>query len=252
MEKQIVNHILSADTLKSVPQQNKKKIQSELLKHFHVLTDTAKELGINIDDLWRAYILKREYNQCDTREKRHIMYTTNEEKAQLNQEERIKLQKDYSLTNSQIVVNGYDVTTKQNRQITQKDNPLAFFQNEDDIKTLSLMVPSYVKFTVLKCSNLYLVDIPRNCIEKFPGLLILLAPKKKTVMIGLDGYSPVIQIPNTIIYDLGQLRVAFIDADIAEEIDESNINKFWFYENYSPKRKYHFIYSNSRKESVKI
>jgi len=67
---------------------------------------------------------------------------------------------------------------------------------------------------------------------------VLLAPKKKTVMIGIDGYSPDVKYPNINIYPVGQLRVSFI---------ESHNYKFCFYENYNPRRNYHYIYSNSRR-----
>ena len=248
MDKQIVLQILSSNSLESVPESFKKKFQIELLNHFKVIENTAKEIGIDIDELWRAYITKSNYNKYDTRESRHIMYSTNEEKAQVIEHKKNELQKEYSLLEVQINVIGFDMITQKFRDIDrEKEYPLAFFRNESDINILSESVPPYIKFKVLKCKNLYIVNIPNQCIDKFPYVFILLAQKKKTIMIGIDGYSPIVNIPNVTMYEVGQLRVSFISADVAEEIDEAYNNKFWFYENYNPKRKYHYIYSNSKK-----
>ena len=38
------------------------------------------------------------------------------------------------------------------------------------------------------------------------------------------------------------------EPDIAEQIDETYPYKFWFYENFNAKRKYHYVYSNSREK----
>jgi hypothetical protein len=248
MEKQIVTQILSTNSFKSIPQQNKHKIQTELLKQFNSISATAKELGINIDELWKVHIAKCEYNQFDTREKRHVMYTTQEEKNILAEKEKVKLQKEYVTKELQITVNGYDITTQQKRTMNREaEYALAFFQNQEGIDGLSSMVPPYFKFKVLKCTNLYVVNIPNQCISQFPGIFVVLAPIKKTVIIGIEGYSPNLEIENITMHLVGQLRIWFISADIAEQIDENHANKFWFYENYNPKRRYHFIYSNSRK-----
>lgn len=234
---QIVNQMISAGT---VPESCRK----ELLKSFQLLSDTAKEIGINSNDLWRAYLAKVAYNQYDNREKRHIMYANNEEKNRVIEQEKSELRKRYSIVDSTTKVNGYDVATQQIRPINREtEYALAFFQDETMLNTLSTLVPPYIKYKVLKCSNLFIVDIPNQCINYFAGLFILLAPKKKTVMIGIDGYSPTVDVA---VYNINSLRIAFLDADKAEQIDDTYSNKFWFFENYSTKRKYHFIYSNSK------
>lgn len=77
MEKQIVNHILISDKFKSISHHDKKIFGDALLSHLQNISDTAKELGINIDELWRTHIRKYEYNQLDTREPRHILQNSN-------------------------------------------------------------------------------------------------------------------------------------------------------------------------------
>lgn len=269
MEKQIVARVLSSESLKSLSPQDNKKLERELFKHFIALSATAKAIGINIDDLWRAYIAKCEYNQLDTREGRSITHNNQVEKIKLAEQEKIRLQdpkslrawfvllsatqiqEEYISQSLQTVINGYDITTQQIRQMNRDTEfALTIFQGEEGVKTLSAMVPPYIKFRVLKCSDVYFVDIPNQCIDKFPGLFIMLIPKKTTVMVGIHGYSPQIEIPNVTIYSVGMLQIALIDAGTAEQIDEEHINKFWFFENYSPKRKYHFIYSNSKRTPV--
>jgi hypothetical protein len=248
MEKQIVAKILSNDSLRSIPNSHKQKIHSVLSKQFIIISATAKELNIDVNQLWRVYLSKCEYNKIDTREPRHIMFTSNEEKAQLAAQEKDKAQKSYLEIEDQTIITGYDLTTQNIRKIkSETEYALAIFQNEEKIQALSSMVPPYIKFKVQKCSNLYFADIPNQCIDKFPELLILLAPKKKTVIIGINGYSPSIDMQNVIMFIVGELRIGFVDANIAEDIDETHINKFWFFENYNPKRKYHFIYSNNQK-----
>lgn len=66
-------------------------------------------------------------------------------------------------------------------------------------------------------------------------------------MVGIENYSPVVK--EIKMFLVNGLQIAFIDADTAEGIDDKHPNFFWFFENYNPKRKYHFIYSNSRMQS---
>jgi hypothetical protein len=105
---------------------------------------------------------------------------------------RTKLKKAYSENSMTLghlifegqIINGYDMNTQ---QIRQMNSLLLFFTNDKEIEALSSIVPPYIKLKVLKCCNLYLVDIPYQCIELF----LLLVPKKKTVMIGVNGHSPI-------------------------------------------------------------
>lgn len=246
MENKIISHILSSKNLESVSQENKQKFKIELSQYFNDISIVAKDLGINIEELWKIYIAKREFNKLDTREKRHVMYLTQEEKINQLENNKIELQKKYKHQSLQIKINGYDITTQTIREINQeKEFALAIFQNEENIKVLADMVPPYIKYKILKCSNIYIVNIPIQCITKFTDLCVLLIPNKVTVIIGINGYSPNVEIVT--MYTLGELRIGFINSDTAEKTDEEHPNKFWFFENYNPKRKYHYIYSNSRK-----
>ena len=295
MEHQIVNTIISSEIFGSLDRTQKQNIQKELLKHFTDLSSTAIELGININELWKIYLSKCDYNKLDLREGRHIMdlnnplkniscntdhrkplniscntdhrrlrmvsynmdhrkpldnscnisYNNQQGKIDLVEKQKDQLKNEYISQSLQIQVRGYDMNTKQHRQVNRETEfLLAFFQNEDDVKKLSDMVPPYIKYKNLKCSNIYLIDIPYQCVDKFEELFMLIVPKRNTVMIGIDNYSPKIMDVNPM--QIGVLKVAFIDSSKAEELDDEYPNKFWFFENYSPKRGYHFVYSNSR------
>lgn len=51
---------------------NKKKIQTALIQEFTLISDVAKELGLNLDEVWKTYLSKSVYNKPDTRERRYI------------------------------------------------------------------------------------------------------------------------------------------------------------------------------------
>ena len=115
------------------------------------------------------------------------------------------------------------------------------------ILILYLLWSTYIKLTIINCRGLYFADIPKHCIDKFSNLSIIATPKKQTVIIGLTNFSPHIPDITMNMCEVGELHIGFIDAGLAETIDDSHPTKFWFHEDYSPKRKYRFIYSNTIK-----
>ena len=114
MEKQIVSHLCSNTALSLVSGSHKKKIQTALTQEFILISNVAKELGLNLDEVWKIYLAKSAYNKPDTRERRHIStvseksYSSCEEKAELAEQEKLKARSAYLALEAQVYDNGYD------------------------------------------------------------------------------------------------------------------------------------------------
>ena len=244
MDQHFAEMILSEKCLASLDSSTRRQIKKELLKHIKLLSTTAKELDVDIDQLLNVHITKHKYNQLDLREKRHIYQNDDQKKQSIQMKNNLAKEK-YMYECSLEPVNVYDIVTNKHRPLDYgKEFSLGIFTDKNSVEKLLSLVPSYIKIAMLKCSNLYLIDIPNKCVSKFSGSQIIVVPKRKTVILAIDSYST--QISNILMYKLCTLKICFIDADTAERIDDEYPYKFWFYENYNPKRKYHCIYSNSR------
>lgn len=179
-----------------------KDVNGSLLKYFRDISEVGNELGINMKQLWNAYLRKLEYNQLDRREKRHI---TQQSKIDQSVQDNLEGKK-------KVLFKYYGINNEKRELNKDTKYPVVIFYTEDDIRKLSNIIPPYIKFEILKCSDIYFVDIPLIAIKEFPKLPILLFPHKKTVIIGIEGYSPDVDLE---MYKYNNiLNVGFINNDI--------------------------------------
>lgn len=243
MESKIADYLLTDLNIDIV-----KRIRPKVINFLLDLKKVAKQKGINLSEL---YTEASKHNQYDKREKRHIMYLTQEEKTNIQENEKVELREMYDIESQGLKISAYDIIRGEMRIIDKEKEYLIAFVSKEERDALCDAIPPYIKIQVLDLSECYLIEVPLPA-ASLTTVPLYIAPIKKTIMIGKDGYSPNIEC-NTLHHPKLNYTLSFMDAYQAEKIDDEYVNMFWFFENYNSKKKYHCIYSNSRKsKSINI